>query len=70
MHQVIDHAVAYVNGRVHTNGLENFWSLLKRGVKELMLALSRSTCFVILMSRLSATITARTKPILTALLKS
>jgi hypothetical protein len=29
---VIDHAVAYVNGRIHTNGLENFWSLLKRGI--------------------------------------
>jgi transposase-like protein len=32
-HQVIDHAVAYVDGKVHTNGLENFWSLLKRGLK-------------------------------------
>jgi transposase-like protein len=32
VHQVIDHAEAYVNGRVHTNGLENFWSLLKRGI--------------------------------------
>lgn len=31
-HQVVDHAVQYVNGRVHTNGLENFWSLLKRGI--------------------------------------
>ncbi|MBA3913620.1 MAG: IS1595 family transposase [Acidobacteriales bacterium] len=31
-HQVIDHAEAYVDGRVHTNGLENFWSLLKRGI--------------------------------------
>jgi transposase-like protein len=31
-HQVIDHAVQYVDGRVHTNGLENFWSLLKRGI--------------------------------------
>ena len=31
-HGVIDHAVAYVNGRVHTNGLENFWSLLKRSI--------------------------------------
>ncbi len=31
-HQVIDHAVAYVDGQVHTNGLENFWSLLKRGI--------------------------------------
>ena len=31
-HKVIDHAVAYVDGKVHTNGLENFWSLLKRGI--------------------------------------
>lgn len=31
-HQVIDHAIKYVDGRVHTNGLENFWSLLKRGI--------------------------------------
>jgi hypothetical protein len=31
-HQVVDHAVEHVNGRVHTNGLENFWSLLKRGI--------------------------------------
>lgn len=29
---MVDHAVEYVNGRVHTNGLENFWSLLKRGI--------------------------------------
>ena len=32
VHQFVDHAVQYVNGRVHTNGLENFWSLLKRGL--------------------------------------
>ncbi len=31
-HQVIDHAVSYAEGNVHTNGLENFWSLLKRGI--------------------------------------
>lgn len=31
-HQVIDHAMEYVNGQIHTNGLENFWSLLKRGI--------------------------------------
>jgi ISXO2-like transposase domain len=31
-HKVIDHAEAYVDGRVHTNSLENFWSLLKRGI--------------------------------------
>jgi transposase-like protein len=32
-HNVIDHAEAYVDGQVHTNGLENFWSLLKRAIK-------------------------------------
>jgi hypothetical protein len=32
-HQVIDHAESYVRGKVHTNGLENFWSLVKRGIK-------------------------------------
>jgi len=32
-HQVIDHAEKYVDGKVYTNGLENFWSLLKRGLK-------------------------------------
>jgi transposase-like protein len=32
-HQVIDHAVAYAKGHVHTNGLENFWCLLKRTIK-------------------------------------
>jgi len=31
-HQVINHAVAYVDGKIHTNTLENFWSLLKRGL--------------------------------------
>jgi transposase-like protein len=31
-HQIIDHAEKYVDGRIHTNGLENFWSLLKRGL--------------------------------------
>lgn len=32
-HQVINHAEAYAKGKVHTNGLENFWSLLKRAIK-------------------------------------
>jgi hypothetical protein len=31
-HQVVDHAVQYVDGNVHTNTLENFWALLKRGI--------------------------------------
>jgi transposase-like protein len=29
-HAVVDHAVEYVNGNVHTNTMENFWSLVKR----------------------------------------
>jgi transposase-like protein len=33
VHQVIDHAERYVDGQVHTNGMENFWSLLKRALK-------------------------------------
>jgi len=31
-HRVVDHAVQYVDGRVHTNCLEKFWSLLKRSI--------------------------------------
>lgn len=32
VHQMIDHAVEYVKDRCHTNGLENYWSLLKRTI--------------------------------------
>jgi transposase-like protein len=32
-HETVDHAERYVNGQVHTNTIENFWSLLKRGLK-------------------------------------
>jgi len=32
VHQVINHAEEYVRGNVHTNGMENFWALLKRGL--------------------------------------
>jgi transposase-like protein len=33
IHETVNHAETYVRGQVHTNGLENFWSLLKRGLK-------------------------------------
>lgn len=33
LHAMVNHAEHYVMGRVHTNGLENFWSLLKRTLK-------------------------------------
>lgn len=32
VHETVDHAREYVRGDVHTNGMENFWSLLKRGI--------------------------------------
>ena len=31
-HEVVNHAETYVRGQIHTNGIENFWSLLKRGL--------------------------------------
>jgi transposase-like protein len=31
-HQFVNHAQRYVDGKIHANGLENFWSLLKRGL--------------------------------------
>jgi transposase-like protein len=33
IHNVINHAERYVDGIVHTNGIENFWALLKRSIK-------------------------------------
>jgi transposase-like protein len=33
VHGVVNHAERYVDGRIHTNGLENFWSLLKRTLR-------------------------------------
>lgn len=33
VHEVIDHLTSYAQGQVHTNGLENFWSLFKRALK-------------------------------------
>jgi hypothetical protein len=32
VHEVVNHLERYVDGKVHTNGIENFWSLLKRGL--------------------------------------
>ncbi len=33
VHDVVNHTLEYVNGQVHTNGIENFWSLLKRTLR-------------------------------------
>jgi transposase-like protein len=33
LHETVNHAVEYVRDHIHTNGIENFWSLLKRTIK-------------------------------------
>ena len=33
VHETVNHMEEYVRGQVHTQGIENFWSLLKRGLK-------------------------------------
>jgi len=33
VHEVVNHTVEHVRGQVHTNGIENFWSLLKRSLR-------------------------------------
>jgi transposase-like protein len=33
IHHAINHAVEYVNGNIHTNGMENYWSLFKRALR-------------------------------------
>jgi transposase-like protein len=32
VHEIVNHAESYVRGQIHTNGIENFWSLLKRSL--------------------------------------
>ncbi len=39
-HDAIDHSIEYVRDAVHTNGCENFWSLLKRGIKGTYVAIA------------------------------
>jgi transposase-like protein len=33
IHETVNHVEEYVRGNVHTQGIENFWSLLKRGLR-------------------------------------
>lgn len=33
VHETVNHTEQYVRGQVHTQGIDNFWSLLKRGLK-------------------------------------
>lgn len=40
VHDTVDHATEYVRGVVHTNGIENFWSLLKRSIRGTYIVMS------------------------------
>jgi hypothetical protein len=62
-HNVIDHAEKYIDGRVHTNGLENSGACSSAASLELTLVSSHSICFATLMSKCSATTIARLKTI-------
>jgi transposase-like protein len=58
-HEVINHIESYVNGHVHTNGIENFWSLLKRSLNGTYISVEpfHLFCSAMLRSRFSVTIT-------------
>jgi transposase-like protein len=58
IHSVINHAEEYVRGNVHTNGCENFWSLLKRALKGTYVSVERSICFATLTNSASGSISA------------
>ena len=58
-HEMIDHALEYVRGDVHTNSAENFWALVKRMLRAHTSRSSHSICTVTLMSRRSASTIAR-----------
>jgi transposase-like protein len=58
-HAVVNHAIEYVNGNVHTNTIENFWSLLKRGLHGTYISVEPFICSAISTNRRSATITGR-----------
>lgn len=57
-HQVIDHAICYVDGMVHTNTMENFWSCLKRALNGTYISVEPFHLFATLTNRHFATTTA------------
>lgn len=61
VHAYVDHQVEYVRDHVHSNGIENFWSLLKRTLKGTYVPWIRSTSSVTLGSRPSASMSARAR---------
>jgi ISXO2-like transposase domain len=68
VHNVINHAEAYVDGQIHTNGCENFWSLLKRAIKGTYVSVEPFHLFAIWTSKRSALIRASCRTLLDSLL--
>jgi transposase-like protein len=66
VHQFVNHAEEYVRGNVHTNGIENFWSLLKRGLKGTYVSVEPSICSGIWTSKRFGIMSAKA-PMLTGL---
>ena len=64
VHDVVNHAETYVRGQVHTNGLENFWSLLKRNLKGTVL---NSACSLVIFMK--ARLWDRSRDNLTAVIR-
>ena len=58
-HKVINHLERYVDGNVHTNGIENFWSCLKRGLGGTYIAVEPFHFSVTSMNRRSASTIAQ-----------
>ena len=54
IHDFVNHAEKYVDGQVHTNGLENFWSLFKRNLRGTYVSVEPFHMFRYLMSKFSA----------------
>ena len=54
-HAVVDHAVEYARGNVHTNTMENFWSLVKRQLHGTYISVEPFHCSGILTNNLSGT---------------
>ena len=61
VHQVIDHAICYAKGHVHTNGLENFWCLSSGQSRGRTSTWSPSTCSATWTSRRFGSTNARTR---------
>lgn len=66
-HEIINKLEGYVKGRVHVNGMENFWSLLKRGLKGTYVSVDPAHLQRMLMSRFFGLTIGRTRTMQTAL---